>query len=123
MIKFPTKKRVDIYTNAVSSEQLQLDLAAAQEFMFDAWETDDFDAVLKLIRKAIKKSPLCADAYTFYCEISGEPPESKISILETALYAANIALGEDFQEFAGNFWGFVETRPFMRTKAALADAL
>ncbi len=30
MIKFPTKKRVDLYKNAVSSEQLQLDLAAAQ---------------------------------------------------------------------------------------------
>ncbi|KDT77361.1 hypothetical protein AB20_4720 [Escherichia coli 3-475-03_S1_C1] len=36
MIKFPTKKRVDLYKNAVSSEQLHLDLAAAQEFMFDA---------------------------------------------------------------------------------------
>ncbi|MEK7981495.1 hypothetical protein N5I81_028715 (plasmid) [Klebsiella michiganensis] len=56
MIKFPTKKRVDLYKNAVSSEQLHLDLAAAQEFMFDAWETDDLDVVLKLIRKAIKKS-------------------------------------------------------------------
>ncbi|MEH0992011.1 hypothetical protein V7J87_28725, partial [Klebsiella pneumoniae] len=108
MIKFPTKKRVDLYKNAVSSEQLQLDLAAAQEFMFDAWETDDLDVVLKLIRKAIKKSPLCADAYSFYCEISEEPSESKIVTLETALYAASVALGEDFQEFAGNFWGFVE---------------
>ncbi|WP_407263250.1 hypothetical protein [Klebsiella pneumoniae] len=114
MIKFPTKKRVDLYKNAVSSEQLHLDLAAAQEFMFDAWETDDLDVVLKLIRKAIKKSPLCADAYSFYCEISQEPPESKIGNLETALYAASIALGEDFQEFAGRFWGFVETRPYMR---------
>ncbi|EMP0383224.1 hypothetical protein L0P01_29160 [Klebsiella pneumoniae] len=123
MIKFPTKKRVDLYKNAVSSEQLHLDLAAAQEFMFDAWETDDLDVVLKLIRKAIKKSPLCADAYSFYCEISQDPPESKIGNLETALYAASIALGEDFQEFAGRFWGFVETRPYMRAKAALADAL
>jgi hypothetical protein len=122
MIKFPTKKRVDLYKNAVSSEQLHLDLAAAQEFMFDAAETDDLDVVLKLIRKAIKKS-LCADAYSFYCEISQEPPESKIGNLETALYAASIALGEDFQEFAGRFWGFVETRPYMRAKAALADAL
>jgi tetratricopeptide (TPR) repeat protein len=123
MIKFPTKKRVDLYKNAVSSEQLQLDLAAAQEFMFDAWETDDPEAVLKLIRNAIKKSPLCADAYSFYCEISEEPPESKISNLETALYAAGIALGEGFQEFAGRFWGFIETRPYMRAKAALAGAL
>lgn len=114
MIKFPTKKRIDLYKNAVSPEQLQLDLEAAQKFMFDAWETDDLETVLKLIRKAIKKSPLCADAYSFYSEITEEPPSSKISNLETALYAASIALGADFQEFTGRFWGFVETRPYMR---------
>lgn len=34
MIKFPTTKRVDLYKTAVSSEQLHLDLVAAQEFMF-----------------------------------------------------------------------------------------
>ena len=118
MIKFPTKKRVDLYKNAVSSEQLQLDLAAAQEFMFDAWETDDLDVVLKLIRKAIKKSPLCADAYSFYCEISQEPPESKIGKLETALYAASIALGEDFQEFAGRFWGFCRNTSIYESKSS-----
>lgn len=52
----------------------------AQEFMFVAWETDDLNAVLKLIRKAIKKSSLCANAYSFYCEISEAPPESKIQM-------------------------------------------
>lgn len=41
MIKFPTTKRVDLYKTAVSSEQLHLDLVAAQEFMFDARENDD----------------------------------------------------------------------------------
>ncbi|WP_422526309.1 hypothetical protein [Serratia fonticola] len=123
MIKFPTKKRVDLYVNAVSPEQLHQDLADAQEIMFDAWETDDLDAVLKLIRKAIRKSPLCADAYSFYSEISKEPPTAKIGYLETALYAATIALGEDFQEFAGRFWGVVETRPYMRSKAALANVM
>ena len=28
-----------------------------------------------------------------------------------------------FKEFAGHFWGFHETRPYMRVRAALADAL
>lgn len=36
-----------------------------------------------------------------------------------ALNAANVVLCEDFR----NFWGFVEIRPYMRAKAALADAL
>lgn len=123
MIKFPTKKRVDLYKNSVTPEQLQQDLVVAQECMFDAWETDDPEAVLKLIRKAIKKSPLCADAYSFYCEITEEPSAIKINHLETALYAADIALAENRQEFSGRFWGCVETRPYMRAKAALANTL
>lgn len=123
MIKFPTQKRVDLYKNAVSSEQLQLDLAVAQAFIFDARETDDPETVLKLIRKAIKKSPLCADAYLCYSEISDEPAAAKISYLETAMYAAFITLGENVHEFAGQYWGLIETRPYMRAKAALAVAL
>lgn len=84
MIKFPTKKRVDLYKNAVSSEQLQLDLAAAQNLCSMPGKLMT-DVVLKLIRKAIKKSPLCADAYSFYCEISEEPLSQK-SLLWRRLY-------------------------------------
>ena len=70
--------------------------------MFDA-ETDD-GRCAETHQKSYQKSPLCADAYSFYCEISEEPLSQKIGTLETALYAASVALGEDFQEFAGNFW-------------------
>lgn len=85
MIKFPTKKRVDLYKNAVSSEQLQLDLAAAQEFMFDAWETDDLDVVLKLIRKAIK-NPRSVLTHTHSTARYPKSPLSQKSLLWRRLY-------------------------------------
>lgn len=121
MVRFPAKKSIDLYIKSVSPEQMRLDLSAAQQYMFDAWEADELETVLKLIRKALKKSPLCADAYTFYCEIIDEPPIIKLGYLESGLHVATVALGEDVELFSGSFWGFLETRPFMRAKAALAD--
>jgi len=38
--------------------------------------------------------------------------------------AGELALGpEGFQRYAGHFWGFLETRPYMRARAGLAGAL
>ena len=38
--------------------------------------------------------------------------------------AGEQALGpEGFEEYAGRFWGFLETRPYMRARAGLAAAL
>lgn len=38
--------------------------------------------------------------------------------------AGELALGkEGFEEYAGHFWGFLETRPYMRARAGLAAAL
>lgn len=117
MIKFPTKKRVDVYKNAVSSEQLQQDLAAAQEFIFDAWETDDLDAVLKLIRKAIKKSPLCADAYSFYSKISEESPESKVSYLNGAVCCQH-RTWRRFPGIRGQFLGICRNTSLYESKSS-----
>lgn len=38
--------------------------------------------------------------------------------------AGELALGkEGFEEYAGHFWGFLETRPYMRARAGLASVL
>src|SRR3954453_5282960 len=38
--------------------------------------------------------------------------------------AGELALGpEGFKEYAGHFWGFLQTRPYMRARAGLAAAL
>lgn len=41
-----------------------------------------------------------------------------------AVEAGELALGpEGFEECAGHFWGFLETRPYMRARAGIAAAL
>ena len=38
--------------------------------------------------------------------------------------ASQLALGpRRFKEYAGHFWGFLETRPYMRARAGLASTL
>jgi tetratricopeptide (TPR) repeat protein len=45
------------------------------------------------------------------------------------LYAKGVEAGElalgprGFKEYAGHFWGFLETRPYMRARAGLASTL
>ena len=50
--------------------------------------------------------------------------DEEIGILRKIVAAAEERLGKKaFKKFAGHFWGFHETRPYMRARAALADAL
>lgn len=76
-----------------------------------------------MARKALGISPLCADAFNLLAEEVKSPSESR-DLYARALEAAELALGpEAFQGYAGQFWGFLETRPYMRAKAGLANAL
>jgi predicted Zn-dependent protease len=76
---------------------------AAQEMMFDAWDCDDPKKRVALARKALKISPLCADAYVLLARETARTPEEALG-----LYV--------------EFWGLVETRPYMRARHGLALA-
>lgn len=50
--------------------------------------------------------------------------EKRIAKLDIQLEKERKRIGQkDFKELQGHFWGFHETRPYMRVKASLADAL
>jgi tetratricopeptide (TPR) repeat protein len=78
---------------------------------------------IRLARQALAISRDCADAWALLA--SRKPyPNDAIPLLREAVAAGERALGPAFvAEHTGQFWGFVETRPYMRAKHALADAL
>ncbi|MCS5933295.1 hypothetical protein LNO92_00425 [Klebsiella variicola subsp. variicola] len=91
--------------------------------MFDAWETDDLDVVLKLIRKAIK-NPRSVLTHTHSTARYPKSPLSQKSVLWRRLYMRPVSHWvKIFRNLRAISGGFVETRPYMRAKAALADAL
>jgi tetratricopeptide (TPR) repeat protein len=99
-------------------------LGQAQELMYDAWETANPKQRIKLAKQAIEVSPLCADAYNLLAEENAKTLAEAIALYHKAVAAGEAAIGpKDFKEFAGHFWGFHETRPYMRARHGLGEAL
>ncbi len=75
-----------------------------------------------IARQALEVWPDCADAYSF---LAGRAPdrESAVRLYERGMAAVERAMGTETFEQAGDFWGILETRPYMRARAGLARVL
>lgn len=94
-------------------------LEQAQMLVFDAWEAPTPAKAQALARKALNISMDCADAYALLASFAKTDAEA-LSLLRSAVDAGERSLGPDaFKSMAGKFWGFLETRPFMRALALL----
>jgi tetratricopeptide (TPR) repeat protein len=95
----------------------------AQDKMYEAWDAED-ERRVELAREALALSPDCADAYVLLAEETTESAEEARDLFEKGVQASKRALGEAFfEENAGHFWGILETRPYMRALAGLAQSL
>ena len=98
--------------------------AKAQEVMYDASDQTNPRARIALAHKALAISPLCADAYVLLAEQEAKSVEEALEYYRKGVEAGVQVLGAaGFKEYAGHFWGFLETRPYMRARAGLAAAL
>ena len=96
----------------------------AQELMYDAWETPRKQDRVRLAEKALDLWPDCADAYTLLAEEKSRSVTEARTYLERGVEAGERALGPAaFKEDVGHFWGILETRPYMRARAGLAECL
>lgn len=103
-------------------------LSQAQELMYEAWECGTKRGRIAFAKEALDISELCADAWTLLAEEAAKTVVEERGYLEKAVAAGETAvresLGPDaFEEEEGYFWGILETRPYMRARAALADCL
>jgi tetratricopeptide (TPR) repeat protein len=96
-------------------------LEQAQALVAQAYELTSPTRRRELARQALALSADCADAYSLLAEL--EPtPIRRLEWLDQGAAAGRRALGDDaFRELAGHFWGHVETRPFMRAYAGVAE--
>jgi tetratricopeptide (TPR) repeat protein len=96
----------------------------AQDLMYDAWEAPTREQAVALARQALTVSADCADAYNFLAEETAETLEEAIDIYRKGVEAGERALGKKaFKEAVGHFWSLLETRPYMRSRAGLAQCL
>ncbi|MBV8076943.1 MAG: tetratricopeptide repeat protein [Planctomycetaceae bacterium] len=98
-------------------------LSRAQDLIYKAFEARDGRERAELARRALAISPDCADAYVLLAE---EAPSRKeaLELYHKGVAAGERALGpEAFAQDVGDFWAILETRPYMRAKLGLAEAL
>ena len=119
----PDPRAMESYLVTITGRSRNDAIAKAQDVMYDAWERTTSRSRVALARKALGISPLCADAYNLLAEEAGSVEEAR-DLYAKAVEAGELALGpKGFKEYAGHFWGFLETRPYMRARAGLADIL
>ncbi len=95
----------------------------AQNLIYDAWESSPARA-LKLARQALDLSSDCTDAYLLLADLEARTIRDRLDLIRKGIEAGRRFLGKKFfQENEGHFWGILETRPFMRAMAALANTL
>ena len=99
------------------------DLEKAQNLIYQAYEARTKAQMVKLARKALEISQDCADAYVMLAELNAPTIAEALALYEAGVKAGERALGTEFEELKGHFWGFIETRPYMRARLGLAMAL
>jgi tetratricopeptide (TPR) repeat protein len=97
----------------------------AQSLISDAWDFLGAYPRVDLAREALTLWPDCADAYCILAESAAHTLRETQSLYEQAVEAGTRAMGGDeaFTQWVGQFWMVLPTRPYMRARAGLADAL
>lgn len=97
-------------------------LERAQELAYDAMEGEG-RLRIKRARQALSISPDCADAWVILAE-AASTPEMALERYEQGVAAGARAIGADeFETLSGEFWGHLDTRPYMRARLGLAQTL
>lgn len=79
---------------------------------------------IALTEQALEIYPGLPDAWCLLADEKAKTCCEGIAYIEKAVEAGRVDLGEEFfKENEGHFWGMVESRPFMRAKSYLGDAL
>ncbi len=119
----PDRRAMESFLKTITGRSRREAIEKAQDLIYDAWERATARSRIALARKALAITPLCADAYNILAEEAQSVEEAR-DLYARGVEAGELALGrKGFKEYAGHFWGFLETRPYMRARAGLAGAL
>ena len=100
------------------------DKEIARDLAYQAMETDDPIEIERLARLALSHDPECVDALRMLAFVTATSAEDRMAKMRNAIQAGERALGpEFFEENRGHFWGVLKSRPYMRARMDLAEAL
>ena len=96
----------------------------AMDLAYQAMNSYSEEEGLSLCNKALEIDPHCIDALVFKAKCDARSTWDFAARLRTIVRDAEQRFGEEFmEETRGHFWGMVETRPYMRARQILVQAL
>lgn len=97
----------------------------AQELAYKAMQAESPEEAIVLAGRALELDEGCIDALMLIATIaSGGEVEKAVELFAAVVEISRKRLGEKFfKENEGDFWGLLETRPYMRAHAGLAQML
>ncbi|MEO5712812.1 MAG: bacterial transcriptional activator domain-containing protein [Luteolibacter sp.] len=97
----------------------------SMDLFFDAMDGVTMAQELTLLTQALKFDPRNPGALSFMIKhLRGLSADEEIALRRKIVVIAADQLGEEaLNQMHGHFWGFHETRPYMRVRAELAEAL
>ena len=96
----------------------------AQELVYDAWEANDPAEACSLFEQALELDRTNVDAWLGLMQFTPLDQEERIDMLKKLVEMGADNLGNKaFKTDKGHFWGILETRPYMRARGQLAQAL
>ena len=96
----------------------------AQDLVYQAMEAKSAGEYCRLIEQALELDPDNVDALLMVTQAARLKGPELIEALQGIVDVGAKSLGKKaFREFSPHFWGVIETRPYMRARMQLADAL
>ena len=101
------------------ADEAKSELEQAQDLMYEAWEATDRERRIELAKMAAAINADCIDAYVLLAHESTSDLKEARHLLEQAVKIGDQLLpSAESEEY--NWWSELETRPYMRARAALA---
>lgn len=107
----------------IPTSEARSDLDRAQDLVYQAQDARSKREAIKLAKKALDVSKDCADAYVLLADLDASTLDERRRLYEAGVEAGERAIGDEFEEIKGHFWGMIETRPYMRARLGLAMTL
>ena len=120
----PDRRTMEAYLAAIAGGGRDDAVARAQEVMYERLGQDDVPIARGPRSQGARHLAALRGRLQSPGRGSGDPGRGSRPRRAPALEAGELALGpQGFEEYDGHFWGFLETRPYMRARHGLALTL
>lgn len=127
MVRNDTVRRIFRIAAGLPPSELSLadalNLEKAQELCWEAMECRNSTEAARLAIAAAKLTPFCTDAFNLLADLICSNDAERLLLLQWAARAGEITCRDRIAEDTGHLHGFVDARPYMRARTALAETL